>query len=64
MRPTNYVDIVHKWIERMTDLSVGTADGYIKDFNQRMLFHTGVKDSNALWTIAVRQRELRTKKVL
>ena len=62
VRPTNYVDIVHKWIERMTDLSVGTADGYIKDFNQRMLFHTGVKDSNALWTIAVRQRELRTKK--
>ena len=60
-RPTSYIDIIQNWITRMSDSSVGTADKYIKEFNERMLFHSGLEDSNGLWTIAVRQRELRDK---
>ena len=61
VRPTNYVDIVSNWITRMNDASTGTADRYIKEFHEKVHFHSGVKDANALWTIAVRTRELKDK---
>ena len=56
-RPTHYIDIVQNFIGKMNDSAINVSDKYIKRFNESMLFHSGLEDSQKLWEIAVRQRE-------
>ena len=57
IRPTHYIDIVQNFISKMNDSAVKISDEYIKKFNESMLFHSGLEDSQALWEIAIRKRE-------
>jgi len=56
-KPTHYVDIVQNFLGKMNDSAVNVSDKYIKKFNESMLFHSGLEDSQKLWEIAVRKRE-------
>jgi len=56
-KPTHYIDIVQNFIGKMNDSAVNISDKYIKRFNQSMLFHSGLEDSQKLWEVAIRQRE-------
>ena len=57
VKPTHYVDIVQNFIAKMNGSAVNVSDKYIKQFNESMLFHSGLEDSAGLWEIAIRKRE-------
>ena len=58
LKPTNYIDMMNNWASLLIDKSTGHADGLIKKFHDTMQFHTGLEDAEALWQVAIRQREL------
>ena len=59
MRPTQYVDMVQRWIARTMDGASETADAYVKLLKENLLFVNSVKEGEVLRQIAVREREFR-----
>jgi len=57
MRPTQYVDMVQRWIARTMDGASETGDAYVKLLKEKLLFSNSIKDGETLRQIAVRERE-------
>ena len=58
VRPTNYIDMMQKFTTRISDSATATGDRFVKKFQDKLHFHTGVEDANELWQIGIRTREL------
>tara|TARA_R100001594_G_scaffold150581_1_gene212486 strand:+ start:352 stop:9924 length:9573 start_codon:yes stop_codon:yes gene_type:complete len=63
LHPTHYIDMVQDFIGKMNDSAVNLSDKFIKDFNESMLFYSGLEDAQKFWEIAVRQREAHHKEI-
>ena len=57
-RPTQYIDIIQSAIAKFNDRAVQDSDKRINKLNTEMSFYVGLKESLALWEVAIRKREL------
>ena len=58
VKPTNYIDMANNWYSLMVDKATGEGDKLIRRFQEDVQFLTGTEDSESLWRIAIRKREL------
>tara|TARA_R100000781_G_scaffold107835_1_gene72189 strand:- start:1582 stop:6105 length:4524 start_codon:yes stop_codon:yes gene_type:complete len=57
VKPTNFIDMLQNQMSLMVDKATGTADTFIKEFQDNIHFQQGIKDGDALWSVAIRTRE-------